>query len=325
MAPQPVEKRGGRRMPVKRIKPVIEKVAKIYPKQFGQYRFLITTDFSLADINALLLLAHFIKKHEKYYDEHEVFPIYGFIIENNNSNLNYEELSRNYLKYLCDLLEWDYPNSKLYQRYLQSCERIWISSIENSEKNITNCVSDLKKIKSDNLFLIHMKNISHQLTNEYLTTINSIGTTNSNINVKVKVEQPEYLYLDIKHNQKVFDNIDSNSYFSELMYSMNDITLKRYINMLLESGYFNGVNMNDWEQIYTRSQEISVSTDKLTIIKHLMVNEGNYIPIDSQLVILGLVHIFGIYSINSTLLDNHWSCKNIIKLVSSLMIELLNR
>lgn len=177
-----VEKRGGMRRPVKR-RPRTKKLTAfdyfkdgkgIFTKRLAQYRFVIYTDFEPEQVAALKIFSAWIKTNEKFFDSHNNFPIYAFVVGKAHDQRIKIQRAREYLKELATLLGWDDSDHHLYNGYISAGNRIWVEGdcdptfVEQSllENDITDdpdyptpefSFNDLKKVKPDNLFMIYLK------------------------------------------------------------------------------------------------------------------------------------------------------------------------
>nr|QBK87102.1 MAG: hypothetical protein LCMAC201_00040 [Marseillevirus LCMAC201] len=187
-----VEKRGGRRHPVKRKSKNADflsprdyykdrKGTGIFPKRLPQYRFLICTDLETDDELALAMFTAWVKTNEQFFDSRNGFPIYGFVVGETHNKRTKAQRAREFLKRFGDILSWDDEEHHLYKGYVAAGTRVWVGGLGNSEGPWDNenelvthpealesedypnpelfitAIDELIKVKSSNLFILYLK------------------------------------------------------------------------------------------------------------------------------------------------------------------------
>lgn len=191
--PIPVLKRGGSRRVIKReptkktnsFNPELlfkdGKSTSIFPKRLSNYRFLICTDLSPEDMFALNIFTAWVKANQKFFEDRNNFPIYGFIVGNTENNRLKTQRAREYLKKFGELLGWESKDHHLYNNFNNAGKRIWydkdMTGFTNEENLVlnTNALDDpdypepipveqgleeIMKTKPNNLFIMYLKPLS---------------------------------------------------------------------------------------------------------------------------------------------------------------------
>lgn len=187
---KPVEKRGGARRPIRR-RPTKDtnatpndyykdsKSTGIFPKRLGQHRLVICTDLETADMISLAMLTAWIKSNEKFFDSHNQFPIYGFVIGETHNTRIKAQRAREFLQLFATILNWDDPEHHHHKGFKSAGDRLWVDGesdqtfdneitlLDNEDiQNDTEYpdpdpfiigIDELLQSKASNLFMLYLK------------------------------------------------------------------------------------------------------------------------------------------------------------------------
>lgn len=151
----------------------------LFPKRLNQYRFLIFTDLEPDDLGALTMFTAWIKANENFFDSHNRFPIYGFVV-GEGDNMRVKAIrARDFLNVFGEDLMWDDPEHHHYNGWYSAGNRVWYDTKTDTKfvgeekliqtedaldsddypdpEPLVNTIDELMKAKPSNIFALYLK------------------------------------------------------------------------------------------------------------------------------------------------------------------------
>jgi frataxin-like iron-binding protein CyaY len=316
---QATEKRGGIRKPLKRKVPKNSnlniyhdnKTIGVLSKRLGTHKFLIATDCSPGDLFALTMWTAWIKENESFFDAGNTFPIYGFIVPNNDS---IDKVNK-FLTEFMNIMGWNGQDHHLYKNYLSAKNRIW------TVNNLETAQTEIKTVKPTNLFGLYLQ--PELLKNIDLNNICCVSPS-INLNGYYHNLNGKLLNGRVFKELEEYENHSLLTFIREELLKYNDKLYNDLVSQLEELEEFKDIDFDDNQMVLNLSDDLKVRYKQLEQITELITNDMNIIELNSVYVILTMLMISGnMKDVQSFKLENNCllQTKDTTKFIEKIIVK----